>query len=351
MPYPRPLELSALDARRVCNGLLTTARPAPGTPSRVLVLLSASRSGSSTIYDLLARCPGVAALAGEIEPYLKLTGNAQCPGGSNAVSNFRRIETLRALVRADLMCWSEPVPLEEDYRQRRLALQWPASQAPREPTDVGWYDGGTPNTPLIILEEPPLVPITQARKPETLDGMTVVIKTPQLVYRPGLIELLFPNSKVEYAHLSRDIHGCVNGLLDGWESPHFWSYRLPSPMGSKMANWWCFDVPPGWQYAPTLLDACVLQWLRANEWALDEGGYKISHTLRYEELWKEGAETKIPKKLGLSPGPKLRQTMTTKKPSPHRWLLSRPWLSTLGQNLPWAQDMQKRLGYGSEKDE
>jgi hypothetical protein len=150
-----PTRLQPEHLHSVRQQLLDTAQPVTGEPAQVIVLLSASRSGSSTVHDLLARCGGVAALPGEVEPYLRLTDNAQGIDGSNAVTTFQQLNELRALVRADLRLWAQPRHLVHAgaWHQRRLLLQSPTGRE----LDAGWYDGATgpPVADLPVLEEPP----------------------------------------------------------------------------------------------------------------------------------------------------------------------------------------------------
>jgi hypothetical protein len=293
------------------------------------------------VHDLLARCDAVAALPGEIEPYLRLTGNAQGVDGSNEVTSFTNIEELRALVRTDLRLWSQPLPLVHgsDWHQRRLLFQSPMGLE----LDEGWYDGCSrpPASNLTVLEEPPLVPIADAVKPGSLNGVKLILKTPQLVYRRGLVEALFPNSPVHYLHLRRSAPGTVNGLLDGWLGPHFWSYRLPAPDGAAMPDWWCFDVPPGWHATRGLLDACVLQWVAANTAALL---HPLVGHLHYEDLWRPQAEQRIAAACGIAVEARLRTVMATEQPAERRWATKRPELAGLMERNDVTQLMEQ-LGY------
>lgn len=336
-----PKQLSQMQTDRVRQALLDSAQPIRGEPALVLVLLSASRSGSSTVHDLLARCAGVAALPGEVEPYLRLTGNVQGSDGSNAVSSFQRLAELRALVRGDLRLWAQPKPLVYGgaWHRRRMLMQAPTGCL----LDAGWYDGAlsAPVTDLPVLEEPPLVPLEDAVVPETLEGTTVLLKTPQLVYRRGIVEQLFPHSRVRYLHLCRSAAGTVNGLLDGWLGPHFWSYNLRAPSGAPLPDWWCFDIPPCWQEADTLLDACVMQWLAANDAAMRHGIHARFH---YEHVWRDGAAAHIAGLAGVQPSASFRTVMATDKPTPRRWARKRPNLASLMGNQRVAE-MMDSLGY------
>jgi hypothetical protein len=260
------------------------------------------------------------------------------------VTTFQQLHELRALVRADLRLWAQPRHLVHAgaWHQRRLLLQSPTGRE----LDAGWYDGATgrPVADLPVLEEPPLVPLADAEPPTTLDGLTVLLKTPQLVYRKGLVEQLFPHSRVRYLHLCRSAPGTVNGLLDGWLGPHFWSYNLPAPEGAPLPDWWCFDIPPGWQAASTLLDACVLQWHAANDAALR---YEVDARFHYEHLWADGAAERLAELAGVMASAQLRTVMATDKPAPRRWATKRPHLASLLERQQ-VQNMMRVLGYGHD---
>ena len=339
----KPLALKPGTLPSVREKLRSLANPVHGRPSRVVVLLSASRSGSTTVHDLLSRCPGVAALPGEVEPYLRLTGNAQGVDGSNQIKTPRDLNTLRTFIRSDLREWSKPAEPDYRYRMRRLLLQWPEAS---KPLDKEWYDGGKmPSVDLPVLEEPPLVPLSGAERPDSLDGKTVILKTPQLVYRRPVIRRIFSGIPIVYVWLQRSFAGTINGLLDGWYGPHFWSYNLPAPRGAPLPDWWCFDVPPGWQSAASMNDAASLQWLQANTFA---SKFPIQHRLKYEDLWRGGAQ-RLAADLGLdATGLETRRLMVTKDPSVHRWTESRPHLIRLIKSKS-IHKMMAKMGYNTNK--
>ena len=150
---------------------------------------------------------------------------------------------------------------------------------------------------------------------------------------------------VEYVWLQRSYAGTINGLLDGWAGPHFWSYNLPAPRGAPLPDWWCFDVPPGWRGVQSLRDACELQWLQANRFA---SKYPYEHVLKYESLWFGGAQ-KLASDLGLDAiGLETRTLMATSEPRVHRWVDSRPQLERLVLK-PGVREAMQYMGYDIEK--
>ena len=340
----RPKALQPGTTQLVRSKLRAVANPVPGRPDRVVVLLSASRSGSTTVHDLLSRCPGVVALAGEVEPYLRLTGNAQGADGSNKVDTPRDLKTLRMIVRSDLREWSKPSEPSPTYRYRKELLQWPEGTGNQ---DQGWYDGSSsaPQEDISLLEEPPLVPVVGAERPSSLDNKTVILKTPQLVYRRSVISRIFPGVPIVYVWLQRSCAGTVNGLLDGWSGPHFWSYNLPAPRGASLPDWWCFDVPPCWERVQSLRGACELQWQQANLFAEK---YPYEHVLKYESLWSGGAQ-RLASDLGLNPaGLETKTLMATSAPKMNRWVDTRPQLVRLTSS-PVNRLMMEKMGYNLNK--
>ncbi len=257
------------------NGLRAVA-PAPwrGKVKRVAVILTSSRSGSTLFKAALAGHPGIAALDGEMEPLLALTGNGfghdpAC--ASDAITTLRAADALADNVFDGLTVASAQLApraeLEERWR-KRLLLHFPAQFAePAEHTrmqralgealaficehgdevssdeavhallgTVYWgerwrldyYDGhmgpgeDRPFDQPAKIEEPPfVVPGLRRRRLTEQDAASKVLlfKTPSDAFRPGLYEQLFPQAEVRYIHLTRGYAQCVNGLIDGWLSP------------------------------------------------------------------------------------------------------------------------------------
>jgi hypothetical protein len=257
------------------NGLRAVP-PAPwcSAVQRVAVILTSSRSGSTLFKEALARHPAIAALDGEMEPLLALSGNGfgydpAC--SSDAIATLRNRQALADNVFDGLSVASErlaPRPELQARWSRRLLLQFPALFAEpveyarmqraldealayicshgceltphtasqvvlnsvfwRERWRIDYYDGGMgpgearPFDQQTKIEEPPFVlPSPWRRRCTEADAANKVLlfKTPSDAYRPGLYEQLFPRAEVRYLHLTRGYAACVNGLMDGWLSP------------------------------------------------------------------------------------------------------------------------------------
>lgn len=239
---------------------------------RVAVVLTSSRSGSSVFKACLAEHPDIAALDGEIEPFLALTGNGfghdpDCH--SDAIVRLGKLEALADNIFDGLTTASpHPAPsLELQARwRRRLLLQFPAlfsaphewamlqcalagaleapgarAAPPREaqravlrrvfaaaPWRMNYYDGGfgveadRPFDEAAKIEEPPFVLPSPARRRCTeadVADKVLLFKSPADAFRPGLYRQLFPAAEVRYIHLTRGCAQSVNGLIDGWLSP------------------------------------------------------------------------------------------------------------------------------------
>nr|WP_188130245.1 hypothetical protein [Massilia mucilaginosa] len=241
---------------------------------RVLVILTSSRSGSSVFKDTLSRHPAFAALDGEMEPLLALSGNGfghdrAC--ASDALAGLHNPDALADNIFDGLTVasaqWAPRAELEARWCKRML-LQFPSLFAapgpcaqlrrtlaealaeacdgalrptPRQAAQtvlervfrhsswrIDYYDGAAgpgqrrPFAEAAKLEEPPFVQPDPCRRRFTEDdagARVLLFKTPSDAYRPGLHQRLFPQAEVRYLHLTRGFAQSVNGLMDGWLSP------------------------------------------------------------------------------------------------------------------------------------
>ena len=257
------------------NALRAVPRaPWRGKVRRVAVILTSSRSGSTLFKAALAGHPDIAALDGEAEPFLTLSGNGfgQDPAcTSDAIGRLANPDALADNIFDGLSVPSPHIaPLAElqERWSKRLLLQFPAMfatldayaalqrtlaaclgsacehaarMAQREMQQavlagvfgperwrLDYYDGKIgpgemrPFAEAAKIEEPPFVlPDLRRRRCTEADTASKVLlfKTPSDAYRPGLYQQLFPNADVRHIHLTRGYAQSVNGLMDGWLSP------------------------------------------------------------------------------------------------------------------------------------
>jgi len=278
---------------------------------RVVVILSASRGGSSLFKEALALHPRIASLDGELDPLLTLSGNGFAHNSDSdcldAVANAAELSD--GILDEISFASTELLDTGRLLRKwrNRLALQFPShfldagarrrlehslelalSQFDRgdrrsdavlqrlvlstvfrdEPWRIRFYDGNATPAPdlhfdeSLKIEEPPFVVPTIRRRPLTaadVDDAVLLFKSPSDAYRIGLYEQLFPNAQVTYIHLTRGFAQSVNGLMDGWLYPlGFFSHDL-SQVDCELAiegysdrvpfgrKWWKFDLPRNWR--------------------------------------------------------------------------------------------------------
>jgi hypothetical protein len=243
----------------------------------------------------------------------------------------------------------------------------------REPWRLDYYDGhlgpGTADSfsEPIKIEEPPFVLPSLFRRPfdsEDTAHKVLLFKTPSDAYRIGFYEQLFPRADVRYIHLTRGYAQCVNGLMDGWLSPHgFFAHDMErvghslniagysdrQPFGHR---WWKFDLPPDWRdhTASSLDQVCLHQWLCCHSAILDSGVRALR--VAFEDFLAAPAETsaRIFDWLDLPPlslAPALPITMATAAPQAGRWRKRREMLMALGRRADVAA-MMDALGYSMD---
>lgn len=263
-------------------------------PSQVISIVGPSRSGSTVIKHALSLHPLVTSLAGEEEPYYKMAGNGYPWHSSDEFSLANNPAIIRSLIANELFGTPQHVAANREWLQTRH------------------------------VEEPPFVrpyPIRTSHPTSVL-----LLKTPQNVYRRGVLEQLWPTAEITYINTCREGRAVVNGLLDGWESPDFTARKTP-------AGWWKFDMPPGWSFDRSLLDTCIHQYKSAVQFA--EKYYADAQKISYEmfledwvywcqQLWSFCGLPKY-----RPPAGELPVLMATDTPHPQRWKDKRPWLEDI----------------------
>ncbi|NRR30730.1 hypothetical protein HSX11_11100 [Oxalobacteraceae bacterium] len=382
----------------------------PARVRHVGVILCGSRGGSSLLARVLAGHPEVAAMDGEIDPFLALTRNGF---GYNSHSDaLTRLDNCKALadnVVDDLSVASSCAPGLDELRQRwtrRLLLQYPAlfcqqdrlrrtldqaleecgasGLAPEpdwllarlfrdEPWRLNFYDGhADPASTRFFdqddkIEEPPFVlPRSGRRRFQRRDAAAklLLFKSPSDAYRIGIYEQLFPHAQVRYIHLCRGYAQSVNGLMDGWLSPRgFFAHDLRqagSPLSIRGYSdrvlfgqrWWKFDLPPNWREftRASLEEVCLNQWLSAHRAILASGVPALR--VRFEDFLASPGQVcaEITRHLGLpalESEPALPVIMATEPPAARRWTKREQAMLALGERAD-VREMMERLGYAME---
>lgn len=227
-----------------------------------------------------------------------------------------------------------------------------------------------------IVEEPPFItpPPTRPPSPEELEHHPLVIKTPSNAYRLPFLAGFFPRARFRVLHLTRNAAASINGLFDGWRHLGFFSHPFPGRLaipgysdvcGPWAADWWKFDLPPGWEaftHRP-LTEVCAFQWRSAHEATLDflEHRPVDSHRLAFEQLLEPRTRTDALKSLAQWLGVPLEAPaatevfsqlpviMATDHPRNHRWLERAEMLEPVLASPP-LRDTMRRLGYDDVPD-
>lgn len=370
----------------------------------VYVVLCASRSGSSLIFNALASTGKVAAPGGEHEPWLTLTEN-KFPflDSDELVGEINNKDLLLSLVRNDLLVRDRKLnakdtldPLRNRLVIRRqsdlpdfgrfmtsvlnrgniLGTEWgevteEIGRLALKPMPTKTEQFGNPEFSLP-LENPPLIeqPLAHLATEDELQQLPLLFKSPSDAYRPGFYESLFPNARINYIHLSRGFVQTTNGLMDGWQIGE--TDFISNPVGVKKplaiedytitemsSIYWCFDLFKGWEdYTESnLTEVSVNQWLRAHKSIVDN--FEPMERLTFEQFYSNPPEfyARLSHLTGIdTTGYDWdRSVMSTETPSQKRWLKRASMFRDLKSYLPGALlddvvQLQDHLGYSMEED-
>ncbi len=356
----------------------------------VIVLLGASRSGSSLLKKVLSQHKKIAYMSGEEEPWFLLTRNTY-PWNGPIINKIRNKQKLLDYLHHDLGVNSNKID-KEQFAQRwrnRLLVQYPKitdtdlqkipnlikeflnNEYNKEPirnfldkfsgVELGYYDLFRSENTLfegeVVIEQPPYIIPAYTRPLSKKDCETkyFLFKSPQNSYRLDIWENLFPNANIFYIHLTRGFAQTVNGLMDGWQYPDgFHSYDIGlqgkelNISGYPDNRWWKFDLPPNWTEftGSSLGEVCLNQWLQANDYILGLKSNKLH--VKFEDFLSNPNEEveKACKYIGISPVRvgNLPHIMITKDPKPYRWHKRGDYLLSMAGN-ELVQEMMGRLGY------
>ena len=369
---------------------------------KAVVILTASRSGSTLMKSILSKSDRLAYLSGEEEPYYILTKNAFPWTESDSFTDIKNKQYLLDLIFGDM---GINIPFIDVRRttydwQKRILYQYPEIATDLHllvestvhqtygnsdnyeestkrfietllPDKKGYYDlfikERQPFTEAVKIEEPPFIVPSKKRSftENDIDTHPLLFKTPQDCYRIGIFEKLLPNAEIKYIHLSRGFAQTVNGLMDGWISETgFFAHNMASQdielnidgYSNKYEfgkTWWKFDLPPNWRefINSPLEDVCVNQWHSAHNSILESG----VHTMRvkFEDFLISPQEVvdDICDYIGI---PRVEIDvmpiiMSTDVPGLYRWRKREKLILNLAKNKK-IQDMMYRLGYSMNPD-
>jgi len=387
----------------------------------VVVVAMPARSGSSWLVETLKQSHDAIHFKGELTPLLRLHGLAvPWERGSEALTADDAATAPPRLLHELSLEAGWPDHHQPHDRHRlvedtlfRLHLQWPDSDLINRRSaaiieqlaatesgpsfdeerftkavirelskvaalDIDFYDFGREPVPYsgalpwrALYESPPylkLAPWQQAR-PEDFKGKALIIKSAGDIHRLSFYQRLFPQARLRVIHLARNPAATINGLIDGWRSSKYQSFKVGglaipgySDLGEAWRqDWWKFDLAPGWEShrrAP-LAEVCAWQWQISQSTIFDwiDQHQPETFLLKYEELIdSQGSAAAVVHRLcswlGIQEPPAASSKImnASQPPRRYRWHDKRQQIApvlALGTILPLAQ----RLGYSPDVDQ
>ncbi|MCX4242645.1 sulfotransferase [Paraliomyxa miuraensis] len=287
----------------LAEGLLKRAWEVLPTFDRPVFIVSAPRSGSTMLFELLTRCPPLWSLGRESDDVFAAVAPAS--SGSDALGAEHATPELERALRHRLL--TELV----DGRGARLCAL-PPDELPRS---------------LRLLE-----------------------KTPRNALRLPLLAALWPDARFVYLH--RDPASSVASIMEAWRSGGFVTRaRLPG----WTARRWSLLLPPQWEPLDgrPLAEVAAFQWAATNAAIMDALASIDAHrwtTIEYEQLVARPRTTlqmlcdfaEIPTPLDAPTAnrdlPLSRHTVSA--PAPDKWAREREAIEPL---LPGLQSIQARI--------
>ena len=370
----------------------------------VFVVLCASRSGSSLIFNALTSTGEVAAAGGEHEPWLTLSENKFPFLSSDEMDGvINKKDLLLRLIRNDLLVRDRRLDAKDviDPVRNRLILrrqsddegfarlvtdilnrgsilntEWGAViegigklAVKPMPVEAGQFGDSAYGMPL---ENPPFIdqPLAHIATDDELHKLPLLFKSPSDAYRPGFYEDLFPKAQVHYIHLSRGFVQTTNGLMDGWQMNE--TDFISNPVGivkplqiedysiTDMSRiYWCFDLFRGWEdYThSSLVEVATNQWLRAHRSIVEN--FEPVERLTFEDFYSNPqafyARLSQLTDIDTSNYDWSKSIMSTETPSQQRWLKRASLFRNLkthlsGTLIDEVVELQDHLGYNMEEE-
>jgi hypothetical protein len=329
----------------------------------VLLITSASRGGSSLLFDVLRHHDGTCSPDGEHGKWYTLNNICYPAFESDELPpDFESFDRERLLtdILSDVGATTDPGDRVHyvDTILLRLPLQFPHHDIPFEQVRDELLDGSSlddvlkdigisphhydeyaeadAESPLedeAIAERPFITPHDYKRGLTADDfERTLVLKTSVDAYRLQWIrDQLFPDTDVDVVHLTRNPAASINGLYDGWRlNRGFQTYDVGDlTLDDYDGSLWNYDLPPGWYRDGSLIDICLKQWTQAHYHVLrDIEAFDDTLRVKFEDLITETESTvdEIVDFAGLGESAlldenieNLNEVMTTKDPERGRW--------------------------------
>ncbi|PRQ08468.1 sulfotransferase [Enhygromyxa salina] len=187
---------------------------------RPLIVVSAPRSGSTLLFDLLARLPEVWTIGGESHEIIR--GIPELHPAAHGYISDR--------LRADAATPEIAAALHQGFARRLVDHQGQA--------------------------------YTQLEPEARPASLRLVEKTPANALRIPFLRACFPDAR--FVHLVREPEPTVSSLVEGWRSRRFVAYR-------DLPGWphrdWSFLLPPGWRELAErpVIEIAAYQWRVANQ--------------------------------------------------------------------------------------
>ncbi len=195
-------------------------------------VLSAPRSGSSYLYEILKRMNSPLAYLRENDPmWFKFFPYQRQVIPTDYISIHELNDTN---IKSILLYLLTEGFFDHSYSNKTKAAQ-----------DI-WWNGYCNGQPLRYIE-----------------------KTIANCFHLEVLPYLFPDAL--YIHLVRDPRSCISSMIEGWQSNFFWKRPISLPLESQITHW-CYPLPPNWMSVAhlSLEEICGWSWIQHNRYVIDK---------------------------------------------------------------------------------